>query len=718
MHLKMIRLRRPNLSLAAQLAIVLVAAVVLSTAVVATVAYDAARRSMREEAQQNVDAAAESRKDLLRTTMRRRRERAGGMVKNIELGCGISGRMNRICAREALAEFVSEEDARGARLTYGRGRQVVAGDFAAVGDLAADNNTFLAFDGAGQPLYAVRSADPDTGTSIDVEFSVQELYLLFATDGSSRQSVRVSLLTPEGRDLLAKGGGSLHSAAVDSCLAGADGQLNGFDERGVPWVQAFRFLPQIGGCVLARIPLADVYAPAKRLRRRLLALSLAFSFFATSLALMLAKLLARPISRLRQRVHSLEEGDFESPVPAGDSTEVQELADAFQSMATSLNQSRQALIQSEGRLKLTYRAARLWPWEYDVATSEIRWTDPVAGRTLRETVRSFIARVHPDDRAAVQAAIQRSKQHGDYDVEYRVVLPSKEFVWVAGRGQVIYDNAGRPVLLVGVNLDITGRKQAEQALLERERFVATGQMAASLAHEINNPLASVTSALYLLRSRLNAEPDKRFLAIAAEQTERIARIAKQLLNLYVGTPAAPPVSVTEIWARIIKEQGPLAGERGITIRSDLRGTAQVHAYGPELRNAFTNLLLNSIQAMNGEGVISLRVRRARDWRRRDMGVYVTLADNGPGIPRQQREGIFRPFVGTRQEPGRGLGLWVTESIIRGLGGRVRLRSTTRAGRSGTCVSIFLPEITGPGRRLSNPPASVGPEEQQPGEQAV
>ena len=121
-HQTMTRLKRPNLSLAAQLAIVLVAVVVFSTAVVATVAYAAARRSMRDEALQNVMAAADSRKELLRTSLKRRREKADAIVKNIELGCGVSGRMNRICAREALAEYLNEEDARGARLTYGKGK--------------------------------------------------------------------------------------------------------------------------------------------------------------------------------------------------------------------------------------------------------------------------------------------------------------------------------------------------------------------------------------------------------------------------------------------------------------------------------------------------------------------------------------------------------------------------------------------------------------------
>ena len=712
----MTRLKLPDISLAAQLAIVLVAAVVFSTAVLATVAYHAARRSMQEQALQDVMGTADSRRDLLRTTLRRRGEKAEGIVKNIELGCGISGRMNRVCAREALGEYVSEEDARGARLSYGHGKQVVSGDFVELSAGTSGPEMVLDFAAAGDAIYAVRASDRDTGTAVEVEFPADDVRSLFAEHGS-RRGMRVALLTAEARDLLAENAeGPWRSSAIASCLAGQDGQKIAPDEHGVDSLQAYRHLPQTGGCVLAQVPTADVFAPAVRLRGRLVALSLGFAVIATGLALLVARLLARPISRLQQRVHALERGDFESPVPGGGgSTEVQELAQAFQSMATSLNQSRQALIQSEGRLKLTYRAARLWPWEYDVASSEIRWMDPTRGRVQHETVRSFIARVHPDDRAAVQAAMQRAKQHGDYDVEYRVVLPSRDLVWVAGRGQVMYDNAGRPVLLVGVNLDITGRKQAEQALLERERFVATGQMAASLAHEINNPLASVTSALYLLRSRLTSDPDKRFLGIAAEQTERIARIAKQLLNLYAGTPAAPPVSVTEIWARILKEEGHLAGERGITLQSDLRGSARVHAYGPELRNAFQNLLRNSLQALSGGGVISLRVRRARHWRTGETGVYVTLADNGPGIPGEQRQEIFRPFVGTREERGSGLGLWVTESVVKGLGGAVRLRSSTQPGKSGTCICLFLPEQPQE-RRTLRPPPALSPEA-RPGQQA-
>ena len=690
----MARLKRPNLSLATQLAVVLVAVVVFSTAVVATVAYDAARRSMRDEAQQNVIAAAESRADLLVNTLKRRREKAEGIVKNVELGCGISGRMNRVCARETLTESISEEDARGARLTYGKGKQVTAGDFVAAADVAPDAPAFLAFDKTGTPIFAVRGKDGDTGTVVDLEFPVDELQDLFATDRSMRAAAQMSLLTPDGRNLIGNNRAPVKSAGVWSCTAGHDGQGMGVNERGTKVLQAYRFVSQVSGCVLASVPVDDVLAPAVRLKRRLIVLSLGFALFATGLALLLAHELARPIARLRRRVHSLEKGDFDSPVPAGGSSEVQELANAFGSMATSLNASRQALIQSEGRLKMTYRAARLWPWEYDVATAEIRWTDPSGSRTLRETVRGFMARVHPDDRVIVQESIERAKREGRYDAEYRMMLPSQDVIWVSGRGQVIYDNAGRPILMVGVNLDVTARKAAEEALLDRERFMATGQMAASLAHEINNPLASVTSALYLLKSRLPDEPDARFLAIAAEQTERIARIAKQLLSLYVGTPAAPPVSVTEIWARILKEQGPTAAERNISIQTDLRGSARVHAFGPELRNAFSNLLRNAIEALDHDGTIRLRVRRGRNWQSGDYGVRVTLSDNGRGIPAEHRDDIFRAFFTTDQEPGKGLGLWITESVVRSLGGTIGLRSSTRQGRSGTCFFIFLPEHSG------------------------
>lgn len=685
------RLRLPQLSLRAQLTVALVAVVVFSTALVALVSFAAARRSMKDEALNNVSAAAESRKELLLTALHRRGERATAVVKNIELGCGISGRMNRICAGEALREFLADEDARGARLTYARGRQVLAGDFVAAADVAPNAGAFFVFDAHGEAIYAARGRNQETGTSIDVEYRADDLADVFNT-GNTARSAQMALITPDGRDVFFDDPRSspMKSPAVDDCLAGHDGSRTGVDDLGVQSVMSYRFVPETSGCVLAKIPLSEVFAPSLRLRGRLVALSLAFALIATVMAFVLAKALAHPIARLRQRVRSLELGDFESPVPAGGSTEVQELAHAFQSMAFSLNQSRQALIQSEGRLKMTYHAARLWPWEYEVESGEIRWTDPADSRVLRERLASLLGRIHPQDRPAVQAAIERAQRDGVYDAEYRMNLPTGGQVWVAGRGQVIYDNARRPVLMVGVNLDITARKQSDQALLERERLVANAHLSASLAHEINNPLASIVSALYLLRSHVTDDPRAaQYVSIATEQTDRISRIARQLLGLYGGTPTYSTVSVTDIWARLIKEAAARATERGITIYTDLQGPASVQAFGPELRNAFSNLLLNSMQVLRSGGVIKLRVRPGRSWKDGRAGVRIVLGDNGPGIAVEHREDVFEPFFTTKAERGSGLGLWVTRSVLQAVGGSVRLHSRT-GSPSGTVFSIFVP----------------------------
>ncbi len=487
---------RLNISLRAQLTAALVAVVLISTAALAIVAYHASRRSMREEAVSGVSAVADSRAQILSTTLHRRHERALAIINNIELGCGISGRMNRVCAREALAEFVSQEDARAARLTYGRKHQQVdTGDMVEVSDVGTDGSALVPSDGNSRPIYIVRASDPEAGASVELQFDADDLQTLFATDELGRRTVRVSLLSANGVDAVRGRPIVSHSVAVTACLAQRDGVTMGLDEQGSESVQAYRYVPDVDACVLAKISTADVYAPAVMLRRRLATLSAVFALVATGLALALAQVLARPIAQLTRRVRSLERGDFDSPVPETGSSEVKELSQAFRSMADSLNQSRQALIQSEGRLKMTYRAARLWPWEYDVASGEIRWNDSTGSRVLRETMRGFLGRVHPEDRRTVDTAIERAKTNGQYEAEYRMLVPNSGEVWVSGRGQVIYDNAHRPVLMVGVNLDTTARKQAEHALIERERLAATGRMAASLAHEVNNPLASITSAL-------------------------------------------------------------------------------------------------------------------------------------------------------------------------------------------------------------------------------
>jgi len=251
--------------------------------------------------------------------------------------------------------------------------------------------------------------------------------------------------------------------------------------------------------------------------------------------------------------------------------------------------------------------------------------------------------------------------------------------------------SGRPEAMLGTVIDITERKQAQEALLGAEKLAAVGRLAASMAHEINNPLEAVSNTLFLARTHREVTPAVRELLLLAEQElARVANITRQTLGFFRGASEPATSSVADILEQALALYETKIRARNIRLIKEVRFNGLIHARPRELRQAFSNLVANSLDAVPDGGDLMLRVSRGRDWRTGMPGVIVTVADSGLGIEPQHRKRIFEPFFTTKRDTGTGLGLWLTREIVLRHSGRIRVRTSCCPGRSGTTIAIFLP----------------------------
>ncbi len=353
------------------------------------------------------------------------------------------------------------------------------------------------------------------------------------------------------------------------------------------------------------------------------------------------------------------------------------------------------------RLRLALEAAGMGAWDWDFASGEVHWSGDqeklfgLAPGTFNGTFQGFLSHIHPDDLAVTQARMagavaQRRSNHRD---EFRIIRADGSMRWMVANGRIYYDGEGRPVRMIGVNVDVTESKHAEEALRESERLAATGRLAATIAHEINNPLASVTNLLYLIEQHPSLDETVRaYTHMATEELRRMSHIVKQTLAFHRQSEAPLPLSVTDLMDNVLGflERGAASGE--VTLVRRFEGEHECEGYPGELRQVFSNLLLNAVQALEGSGTIVVHIYPCRLWSGdgTGRGTRVVIADNGGGIRPQDRLHLFEPFFTTKQGKGSGIGLWVASGIVRKHRGTIRILSSTHGRHTGTTVALFLP----------------------------
>ena len=237
--------------------------------------------------------------------------------------------------------------------------------------------------------------------------------------------------------------------------------------------------------------------------------------------------------------------------------------------------------------------------------------------------------------------------------------------------------------------DATETRLIEKALLRAEQVAAAGKFAASISHEINNPLEAVTNLLFLARTAPElADDTKELLSIADTELQRLSQIARTSLKFFRQSSAPAPVSMCDLIDSVLTVYQARITRLGIKVKKQYRETPEPIGFAGELQQVITNLISNALDAMKGGGQLSVSLRRGLT--KSDgsgAGVRVTIVDSGAGMEAQVKAKLFEPFFTTKSETGTGLGLWVSKGIVDKHKGDMRVRSVP--GR-GTAVSVFLP----------------------------
>ena len=254
----------------------------------------------------------------------------------------------------------------------------------------------------------------------------------------------------------------------------------------------------------------------------------------------------------------------------------------------------------------------------------------------------------------------------------------------------VRDEAGRVMGAASIARDINQEKKTEQALRVTERLASVGRMAATVAHEINNPLEAVTNLVYLARGCATREDVQKYLKTIDEELDRVSHLTRQTLGFYREARAPSVVRIGPVVGSLVSFFETRARNKGIEIRPEIRRDPEIYAVAGEIRQLITNLLSNSIDAVGSGGLIRIRIDAICLHPNQPRGVRITVADSGPGIPPSVRPKIFEPFFTTKTDVGTGLGLWVCTNIVKRHQGSIRVKSSTIPGKSCTVFSVVLP----------------------------
>lgn len=271
-------------------------------------------------------------------------------------------------------------------------------------------------------------------------------------------------------------------------------------------------------------------------------------------------------------------------------------------------------------------------------------------------------------------------------------------------GAPIRNAVGELAGVVMVFRDMTSERRTRAALAANEKLAVAGRLAATIAHEIHNPLDSVANLLYLLQQGTTPEETIHFLDLAQSELARVTQISRAMLSLYRESKAPVPIDLKEALEDLLVLMDRRFQEIGVQVTSNIPPQLVVEGFPAELRQVFTNLISNAAEAAGHGGQVEVCVRPepARSGHpngtngARPAGVLIEIIDSGPGISPEIADHLFQPFFTTKGDRGTGLGLWVSQGIVRKHGGSLQLTNRDGGSAHGAVASVFLaskPTIT-------------------------
>ena len=241
--------------------------------------------------------------------------------------------------------------------------------------------------------------------------------------------------------------------------------------------------------------------------------------------------------------------------------------------------------------------------------------------------------------------------------------------------------------------DVTTAQMAEEALRRSEKLAAVGQLASSIAHEINNPLEAVTNLLYLVKTSDSMEDVKTYATLAEAELARVSDITLQTLRFHRKQTSAAPVDLAETIPAVLRLYSTRFAARRVQLKLRFRETPKAMLLEGDMRQVLNNLVRNAYDAMPEGGEMHVGLRPASCVKTGIPGARITIADTGMGFLPKMRKHLFEPFHTSKEVTGTGLGLWISKGIVDKHQGRMHMKSRLKEEASalhGTVFSMWLP----------------------------
>ncbi|MFZ0661297.1 MAG: CHASE3 domain-containing protein [Acidobacteriaceae bacterium] len=284
----------------------------------------------------------------------------------------------------------------------------------------------------------------------------------------------------------------------------------------------------------------------------------------------------------------------------------------------------------------------------------------------------------------------------------KVVGLASQTVLISRQGkECIISDSSAPIVspegemtgMVLVFHDVTEQRRIEAALISGEKLAVAGRLAASISHEIHNPLDSVSNLLFLLRGEENAAKRAEYLQMAQRELGRTMQISRTMLSLYRESKAPVQVELKDLIEGVLLLLERRIGMQQIEVKIEVLEACVIEGFPAELRQVVTNVLVNAIEAAGRRGRMRIRLQATPAEEFRGAGAMIEVADSGTGILESDVRRLFRPFFTTKGEQGTGLGLWVSMGIVQKHGGMIHLQNCGEQVYKGACASIYLPAKT-------------------------